>query len=140
MSDSKTTGNIGTDWTKLLSDPDLVSHLGKLLQTYREAPADKREEALIAAMRDIKSQTPAAKAAAAAAGPNAVPMPVIAAPVPTAAADTPPFEPDIFTPSWGQDRRRYPRSSVSWLSSFASKARTLRSGGTWPIPAWAGAL
>lgn len=109
MSETKTTGNIGTDWTKLLSDPDLVSHLGKLLQTYREAPADKREEALVAAMREIKSQTPAAKAAAAAAGPNAVPMPVIAAPVPTAAADTPPFEPDIFTPSWGQDRRRYPR-------------------------------
>lgn len=109
MSDTKTSGNVGTDWTKLLSDPDLVSHLGKLLQTYREAPAEKREEALVAAMREIKSQTPAAKAAAAAAGSNAVPAPVIAAPVPTAVADTPPFEPDIFTPSWGQDRRRYPR-------------------------------
>ena len=26
----------GSDWTRLLTDPDLVSHLGKLLQTYRE--------------------------------------------------------------------------------------------------------
>jgi hypothetical protein len=140
MSETKTTGNIGTDWTKLLSDPDLVSHLGRLLQTYREAPADKREEALVAAMREIKSQTPAAKAAAAAAGPNAVPMPVIAAPVPTAAADTPPFEPDIFTPSWDRIAVAIRASSVSWPSSFEWKAQTLRSGATWPIPAWAGAL
>jgi hypothetical protein len=140
MSDSKTTGNIGTDWTKLLSDPDLVSHLGKLLQTYREAPADKREEALIAAMRDIKSQTPAAKAAAAAAGPNAVPMPVIAAPVPTAAADTPPFEPDIFTPSWGQDRRRYPRIKCFVAVELRVEGSDTPIWGTWPIPAWAGAL
>src|SRR5262245_12296054 len=109
MSDTKTTGNVGTDWTKLLSDPDLVSHLGSLLKTYREAAPEKREEARVAAMREIKSQTPAAKAAAAAAGSNHIPDPVIVTPVPTAVSDTPPFEPDIFTPSWGQDRRRYPR-------------------------------
>lgn len=107
MSGTKSTGSVGTDWTKLLTDPDLVSHLGRLLQVYREAPAEKREEALLAAMRDIKNAVPAAKAAAASAG--APSPPVMAAPLPMSAADTPPFEPDIFTPSWGQDRRRYPR-------------------------------
>jgi PilZ domain-containing protein len=32
-----------------------------------------------------------------------------AQPVPTSASATPPFEPDIFSPNWGQDRRRHPR-------------------------------
>jgi hypothetical protein len=32
----------GTDWTRILSDPDLVRHVGTLLQAYREAPAGKR--------------------------------------------------------------------------------------------------
>jgi hypothetical protein len=84
-----------------LTDPDLVGHLGQLLQTYREAPADKREEALLTAMREIKSQpTPAAT--------SAPPAPV-EAPVPVTAADTPPFEPNSFNPSWVDDRRRFPR-------------------------------
>ena len=34
----------GTDWTRIFSEPDLVRHVGKLLQAYREAPADKREQ------------------------------------------------------------------------------------------------
>jgi hypothetical protein len=105
MSDSKTPQAVGTDWTRLLTDPDLVGHLGQLLQVYREAPPNKREEALLTAMREIKSQ-PAAKAAAAAANVAAQP---VQPPIPVAAAEAPPFEPDIFTPSWGQDRRRYPR-------------------------------
>jgi len=45
----------GTDWTKILSDPDLVRHVGKLLQAYREAAPEKREEALLTAMREIKA-------------------------------------------------------------------------------------
>ena len=45
----------GTDWTRILSDPDLVRHVGKLLQAYREAPVGKREEALLTAMREIKA-------------------------------------------------------------------------------------
>ena len=48
----------GTDWTRILSDPDLVRHVGKLLQAYREAPADKREAALLTAMREIKAGVP----------------------------------------------------------------------------------
>jgi len=58
-------GNRGTDWTKLLSDPDLVSHLGELLKAYREAPPERREEALVSAMRTIKAAAPKAKAASA---------------------------------------------------------------------------
>jgi len=101
MSDSNTKTAPGTDWTRLLTDPDLVGHLGQLLQTYREAPPEKREEALLAAMREIKNQpTPAATAAA--------PAPV-EAPMPVTAADTPPFEPNSFNPSWVDDRRSFPR-------------------------------
>jgi hypothetical protein len=121
MSSPKTSPAIGADWTQLLTDPDLVRHLGKLLQIYRDAPPDKRDQTLRDALREIKSNagktadipaaTPAATAAAKpaaapAAAPEAVPDPV---PVTTAPEASPPFEPDIFTPSWGQDRRRYPR-------------------------------
>jgi hypothetical protein len=107
MSDSKTNTAPGTDWTRLLADPDLVGHLGTLLQTYREAPPEKREEALLAAMREIKSQ-PTAKTAAAAATASAPALPM-QAPTPVTAAETPPFEPDTDTPSWVDDRRRFPR-------------------------------
>jgi hypothetical protein len=106
MSDSKPNAAMGTDWTGLLADPDLARNFGKLLQTYRDAPPERREEALLAAMREIKQQgasstltTPAAKAAK-------QPQPQ---PLPTPASATPPFEPDIFSPNWGQDRRRHPR-------------------------------
>jgi hypothetical protein len=97
----------GEDWTRLLSDPDLLTHLGELLQTYRDSPPETRNEALLEAMRRIKrgaAKTAKTKAAPAPAAEVAPPQPVATAP-----ADTPPFEPDIFTPSWGQDRRRYPR-------------------------------
>ena len=30
-------------------------------------------------------------------------------PVPTPASASPPFEPDLFSPNWGSDRRRHPR-------------------------------
>ncbi len=54
----------GTDWTRILSDPELVRHVGKLLQTYREAPVEKREEALLSAMKEIKAGSPSASSAA----------------------------------------------------------------------------
>jgi hypothetical protein len=92
----------GTDWTRILSDPDLVRHVGKLLQAYREAPAEKREQALLAAMREIK-------AGAAAPGKSAPPAAPTPQPVPTASEDTPPFRPDLFSQNWGSDRRRHPR-------------------------------
>ena len=94
----------GTDWTRILSDPDLVRHVGTLLQTYREAPAGKREEALLAAMRQIKAGTTAA--ATSASSPSEPP------PVPTPTFDTPPFAPDLFSPNLGSDRRRNPRIKV----------------------------
>ena len=94
----------GTDWTHILSDPDLVRHVGKLLQTYREASPEKREAALLAAMREIK-------AGVSAAGKSSVPSAAAPAPqpMPTPASATPPFEPDLFAPNWSTDRRRHPR-------------------------------
>jgi hypothetical protein len=95
------------DWTGLLTDPDLARNIGKLLQTYRDAPPEGREEALLAAMREVKREasgepsTPSSSTNAAAAPPQqTLPKPVSA---------PPPFEPDIFSPNWGQDRRRHPR-------------------------------
>jgi len=92
----------GADWTKLLTDPDIASHLGELLQAYRDAEPARRDEALRDTMRKIKNE--AAKAQSAASSSKVMEPPVVTAP-----AATPPFEPDIFTPCWGQDRRRYPR-------------------------------
>ena len=94
----------GTDWTRILSDPDLVRHVGKLLQAYREAPPEKREEALLAAMREIKA---GASAGSKAGGGEAIAL--VSAPVPTPVSPTPPFEPDLFRPSLGSDRRQHPR-------------------------------
>lgn len=95
----------GTDWTGLLTDPDLVEHLSRLLQIYRETPPERREAELLAAMREIKSQNKAQPTPAGEEGrTGALPQPV-----PVTTEETPPFEPDIFTPSWGQDRRRFPR-------------------------------
>jgi hypothetical protein len=92
----------GTDWTRILSDPDLVRHVGKLLQAYREAPPEKREQALLAAMREIK----AGSLTGGKSSPLATPDPQ---PVPTPASASPPFEPDLFSPNWGSDRRKHPR-------------------------------
>src|SRR4030081_144204 len=88
----------GSDWTRLLTDPDLVSHLGKLLQTYREVSPEQREPALLRAMREIKD---------AAIKPRKERKDVLVAAAPAQAAvlyrpepidDTPPFETDLFTP------------------------------------------
>ena len=87
-----------------MSDPDLVRQVGKLLQTYRDAPPEKREQALVAAMREIKAGA-AATGKPRDASQN-VPPPT---PVPTPVSETPPFEPDLFRPTWGSDRRRHPR-------------------------------
>ena len=107
MKDGKTAAVVGTDWTRLLSDPDLVRHVGKLLQTYREAAPENREQALLSAMREIKAEalrtaSPQASAAKreAAATPQPVPAPV---------TSVPPFEPDVFAQNLGDDRRRHPR-------------------------------
>jgi PilZ domain len=110
----------GADWTKLLADPEIASHLGELLQAYREAPADKRDQALIEAMRRIKGKPEPGSAK------NEAPQLLQA--VATAPSATPPFEPDIFTPSWGEDRRRYPR-----MKCFV--AVELRQDGS-PAPVW----
>jgi hypothetical protein len=94
----------GTDWTKILSDPDLVRHVGKLLQAYREAAPEKREEALLTAMREIK-----AGASTEGKTPGASDAPAEPQPVPTPTSATPPFELDLFSRNWGSDRRVHPR-------------------------------
>ena len=92
----------GTDWTGLLADPDLARNLGRLIQIYRDAAPEHREKALLAAIREIKksSKEPAT---------SIDQIPAKQAPRPAAASAIPPFEPDIFSPNWAQDRRRHPR-------------------------------
>jgi hypothetical protein len=106
MSDLKTSGTLGTDWTRILSDPDLVRHVGKLLQAYREAAPEKREEALLKAMREIKAQASAHAKPSASTNPEPALPP---RPVPTPVSATPPFEPDVFSQNIGDDRRHHPR-------------------------------
>lgn len=104
MSDSKGSGTAGTDWTRVLADPDLVRNVGKLLQAYRDAPPAKREEALLAAMREIKADARPEKPSASKARLETPPRPVR-----VTVSATPPFEPDVFSPNSGDDRRRHPR-------------------------------
>jgi hypothetical protein len=106
MSNSKANTAVGTDWTGLLADPDLARNLGRLLQTYRDAPPEGREEALLAAMREIKKDAASSAAVLTSAEAATEPTP---APQPTPASATPPFEPDVFSSNWGQDRRLHPR-------------------------------
>jgi hypothetical protein len=106
MSNSKPNAAVGTDWTGLLADPELARNLGKLLQTYRDAPPERREEALLSAMREIKQGAAGETAATTSTKVETEPSPQ---PVPTPVSATPPFEPDLFSPNWGQDRRRHPR-------------------------------
>jgi hypothetical protein len=111
----------GSDWTRLLTDPDLVSHLGKLLQTYREVAPEEREAALLRAMREIKEAAvqarqakesqpaPATTAVLASSQESAAALPPEALQAPEPIEEAPPFEPDLFTPQVGSDRRRYHR-------------------------------
>jgi hypothetical protein len=106
MSATKTLAT-GADWTQLLADPDLVSHLGKLLKVCREAAPEKREKALFEAIREIKQDASSKNKKEE--GSVAVAEPPAPQPKEVATETAPPYEPDLFTPSWGQDRRRYPR-------------------------------
>jgi hypothetical protein len=107
MSNSKPDATVGMDWTGLLTDPDLAQNLGKLLQAYRDAPPEGREQALLAAMREVKKEASGEPSTPASSTKVATEPPPQTLPKPVSAA--PPFEPDIFSPNWGQDRRRHPR-------------------------------
>ena len=125
MSETTTPSPNGSDWTRLLTDPDLVSNLGKLLQTYREVDPKQREVALLQAMREIKEaavqarqakqKQPAPASEKSPAAPEAPPAAVEAVkvpepiPAPEPVTETPPFELDLFTPQTHGDRRRYRR-------------------------------
>jgi hypothetical protein len=110
---TKPSATKGSDWTRLLTDPDLVSHLGRLLQTYREVAPEKREAALLKAMHEIKDAALKARESV-----NHVrePAHVEAEPEmesemahPEPIDEAPPFEPDLFTPQAVLDRRRSQR-------------------------------
>ena len=112
MSENTKMAPKGSDWTRLLTDPDLVSHLGKLLQTYREVPAEQRESALLLAMREIKDA--AVKAREVQPAKTAVAVETAAPPPtelhhPEPVEETPPFEPDLFAGQSESDRRRFHR-------------------------------
>lgn len=94
----------GSDWTNILSDPTIASHLGELLTAYREAPPEKREQALLDALKAIKRDE-ARKSPGA--SESSAPCPPAPAAVDT--SSVPPFEPNLFEPTRGQDRRRFPR-------------------------------
>ena len=129
MTNANSSGT-GADWTQLLADPELASHLGELLQSYREAPPDKRDEALLAAMRRIKNGGSASATAESAPSAQAQPeaTPEAASPVTMEPEASPPFEPGIFTRSFGDDRRRFPR-----LKCFVAVELKL---GNSPTPIW----
>ena len=103
----------GSDWTRLLTDPDLVSHLSVLLQTYREVSPEKRASALLEAMREIKEAANRARedkahGGTATAKPTPAPAPEpLRGPEPI--TETPPFEPDLFASPTPADRRRFTR-------------------------------
>jgi len=122
MSEAKQTSPKASDWTRLLTDPDLVTHLAELLQTYREVPANQREAALLQAMRQIKDAavksrhapqeiTEEAKtrteAADQACPPAPQPRPAAAVCPPQPVEQAPPFAPDVVSSE--PDRRRSPR-------------------------------
>ena len=111
MSEATKLSPKGSDWTRLLTDPDLVSHLGKLLQTYREVPTEQRETALLRAMREIKDAAVKAREAlqtVPSAAPAAPPA-VLHHPEPVPVDETPPFEADLFSEQEASDRRRFQR-------------------------------
>lgn len=104
MSDPKS-GSTGADWTKLLTDNDLIPHLSTLLQAYRDAPPDKREHILIETLRKIKSTCSKPMEAASTTELNRVAIPSSNA----QSAASPPFEPELFTSKRAEDRRRHAR-------------------------------
>jgi hypothetical protein len=99
----------GSDWTRLLTDPDLVSHLGKLLQTYREVSPEQRETALLRAMREIKDAAVKDREAREHIPASAAPVPRAELPHPEPVDETPPFEPDLYRSQLESDRRRFQR-------------------------------
>jgi hypothetical protein len=92
----------GADWTQLLSDPEVVPHFTELLKLYGDTPADRRETVLLAALREIKQKgADVLDASRFAIGK--------AANGSGASAIAPPFEAEISTSLWAEDRREHPR-------------------------------
>jgi hypothetical protein len=145
MSDSKYSGS-GADWTQLLTDPSLVSHLGELLQIYREAPPEKRDQALLEAMRGIMGNVP--KAAAAPSKSNTegitaslpVVEPVAVKPVATSPQPVPLSNQISLRRLRTRSLRRHTRMKCLSQSNCDSETQPCRSVEICRTPDWADAL
>jgi len=96
---------MGADWTRLLADPDLAAHLGELLKTYRDAPPEQRDQALLEVLRKIKQN----KGKSGHDGGELSTEECATEQVTSKPESMPPFEVTSFSADWGQDRRRHPR-------------------------------
>ena len=85
----------------MLSDPEVVPHFTRLLKLYGEAPVEKREELLVAALREIKQSGPGNLSA------SDLSITSLSAEAGTLA--TPPFQPEASSSLWAEDRRKHPR-------------------------------
>jgi len=104
MGNGKTHVAAAMDWTQLMADPALAQNFGKLLQAYRDAPPERREEALASAVKKFKQEVSASAAAGSKAASTRSPRAVSTPPL-----TTPPFKPDVPPPRQEKDRRRHPR-------------------------------
>jgi PilZ domain len=104
MTDPKS-GSTGADWTELLTDHELIPHLSMLLQAYRDAPPDQRDDILTATLRKIKNSSSRPMDATPSVELAEVSTQSTSAEAPAA----PPFEPETFTSIRGEDRRRHAR-------------------------------
>jgi PilZ domain len=96
----------GSDWTRLLTDSDLVIHLPTLLKTYREVAPNEREAALLNVMRKIKAAALEANSSKENKASRTQPEKLYS-PVPI--TQTPPFDADSFPLEMATDRRSSPR-------------------------------
>jgi hypothetical protein len=113
MKEASKTASTGSDWTRLLTDLDLVSQLGPLLKTYRQVPPEQREATLLEAMRKIKEEAVRSREAKGepptqVQGQTAFPEQA-ELPGPEATTAMPPFEPPAMQAMPGE-RRRYQRT------------------------------
>ncbi len=145
MTDPKYSGT-GADWTQLLTDPALVSHLGDLLQIYREAPADKRDQVLLEAMRNIKGGVSPLAAAPKAAAAAAKTQPAEAVSGCTRLPRLPPARRQVRRFNLTSLRRTGAKTAavmlacdVSSRSSCVWGTQLFRCGEICPTPAWADA-
>lgn len=108
MSDSKFHAS-GEDWTQLLSHPEAVRNFDILLETYRKAAPDKRQQALHEALKKIKDrEAPGSTREHEGDGFSSS----MTSGSMTKSVPAPPFAAEM-TPASPEDRRRFPRTKCA---------------------------